>query len=115
MKDLKEIIQQIIAEEIFVYSSKEEAINSFINYYSEDMADNIFQEFARYIEEESRYNLTLNNYIKEHYSDKILKIKNMYFIKFGDELDNHSIERLLYISKAKNVEELIDFCEKNGD
>lgn len=115
MKDLKEIIQQIIAEEIFVYSSKEEAINSFINYYSEDMADNIFQEFARCIEEETRYNLTLNNYIEEHYSDKILKIKNMYFIKFGDELDNHSIERLLYISKAKNVEELIDFCEKNGD
>ena len=79
------------------------------------MADSIFQEFARYIEEESKYNLTLNNYIEEQYFDKIQNIKNMYFIKFGDELDNHSIERLLFISRAKNVEELIEFCENNGD
>lgn len=115
IKDCKKIIKEIIDEEILVYSSKEEAINSFINYYSDDMADSIFQEFARYIEEESKYNLTLNNYIEEQYFDKIQNIKNMYFIKFGDELDNHSIERLLFISRAKNVEELIEFCENNGD
>lgn len=107
-----DIIEKINMREIIICNSEKESIISLIEYYSTDDYKNIFEEFSEYIRDKQKYDETLYQYVKDTYRDKILKVKELYFVGYYDYIKKEYIEKLLDII-GKN--DIIEFCEKIMD
>lgn len=112
LNDFKDIMNKIAEEKISIFNLREEAIESFIDYYSKDMEDTIFYEFARHIDETKSYTETLIEYIEKEYSDRILEINGLFFLYYNDYLTEDEIKKIAILSSNKTKNELINFCKE---
>lgn len=112
LNDLKDIINKIAEEKIDIFTSKEDAIQAFINYYSKDTEDTIFSEFTRYIDETKSYTETIIEYIKREYYDRFVEINGLFFLYYYDYLTEDEIKKIAILSSNKTKNELINFCKE---
>ena len=105
---LKKLIYEIKEEVVEILSSEQEATNTLIEKYKED----IFEEFLEYVKN-NKYDIIFNQYMIENYSQEITKVDNLYFVRFYDDgYTTETIKQLLKFSKAKTIKEIKEFCDK---
>lgn len=114
-KKVLEIIKKINNLQIDMFYLKKEMLEAIIEYNSPDNDETIFEEFLDYIQENKNYSKSLEDYIDENYKEHFIKFKNIYFLQLRGKIDSLSIEKLLDVSKAKSIEDLIIFCEEYGE
>lgn len=106
-----DIIEKINMGKIEIYNSEKESIISLIEYYSTDDYKNIFEEFSDYIRNKEKYDETLYQYVKDTYKEKIVKVKELYFVGIYDFLEEKNIKELLNIIGKNKIDDIIEFCQ----